>query len=115
MLAVAGERRNATTDATKGCQEEIEKRKRGENEREEPTSFRPQGVWLTKTPANNCAIKRTMGERFIRSSSKPIYQITIRARQTPVTFGAPRNGDSINDASIAIPMAIPPRRGIGTA
>ena len=37
MLAVAGERRNATTDATKDCQEEIEKRKRGENEREEPT------------------------------------------------------------------------------
>src|SRR6266566_1987000 len=37
MLAVAGERRNTTTDATKDCQEEIEKRKRGENEWEEPT------------------------------------------------------------------------------
>ena len=37
MLAVARERRNTTTDATKNCQEEIEKRKRGENERKEPT------------------------------------------------------------------------------
>src|SRR5205809_1068296 len=37
MLAVAGQGRNATTDATKDCQEKIEKRKRGENEREEPT------------------------------------------------------------------------------